>query len=65
MAVNSDIAHRLLDILSVVMIAGLAYFVLRITATDFGTGERVTVLTILLGASVDKLGFRLLHGKVK
>ena len=65
MAVNSDIAHRVLDILSVVLITGIAYLALRLTATKFDAGENLTVLALFLGAVADKLGFRLLHGKVK
>ena len=65
MAINADIAHRVLDILSVVLITGIAYLALRLTATDFSAGENITVLALFLGAVADKLGFRLLHGKVK
>lgn len=65
MAINTDIAHRLLDIFSVILITGVAYAVLRMTATRFDGGEQIAVLTLFLGAVADKLGFRLLHNKVK
>jgi hypothetical protein len=62
--VRKDISHRLLDMLSVVILTGVAYVALRVTATKYDFGEDITVVTIFIGAVANKLGFRFLHRKV-
>lgn len=65
MGINASIAHRLLDILSVLVLTGIAYLGLKLTATKFDSTEEIAVVVMFLGAVANKLGFRFLHGKVK
>lgn len=57
---NSKIAHRLLDMLSVLIFTGIAYATLKIIATRFDT-EGWVVFAIFMAAVADKLGIRHIH----
>jgi len=57
---SPTIQHRLLDILSVLVLTGVTYFALKVIATKFDT-EGWVVAAVFITAVANKLGFRSIH----